>query len=405
MVCDHSNSECLNHYETVRKYRCSDCGNVYICSCEKEFALRHLPHQVREGCVLETQERVPVTGFADNMCAECRGLPEEPHPRAAIFGQKGKVERYYWREITKSYYQLLHERIGGQSPSRSPSPAEARALRREALKAWQQIHQTAPKYDTREETEAAFLREVSVPTREIEAEYVQVERDGQRVGRWKAPDGTLVSAEELAKREAESRGFLALRCERPIVSCLVATFLGQVIQAPADPQVRSTFRASTIGWKPGKRDTPTIEIPLPEDFGTPGYWLRRGEPIKRELESLVQAPSLEAEFVSRIPATESLRDYLWAADAEVLVESRIALQRLPPHVVLGAVAWIMEHPWDRIPGWPDLLLLGDSYCFSEVKSPNDELSAEQMRWFRWACGPAAIACEIIRVRKAPDGAR
>lgn len=343
-----------------------------------------------------------MTGFADSMCAECRGLLDEPHPRAAIYGQKGKVERFYWREITKSYYQLVDERCGSQSPQRSPSPTEDRALHREALTRWQKIHKTAPKHDTREETEAAFLREVSVPTRELRAEYVQVERDGQKVGKWKAPDGALVSAEELASRDAEAHGYLVLRCERSIASCLIATFLGEIIQARTDPQVRSTFRGSTIGWKPGSRDIPTIEIPLPTDFGTPGYWLRRGELIKQKLATLGLSSPLEAEFVSRIPSTESLRDYLWAADEEIVGRARIALQHIPRDVVLSALAWVMEHAWDRIPGWPDLLLLrSDSYRFSEVKSPIDELSTEQMRWFRWACGPAAVPCEIVRIRKGP----
>ncbi len=68
--------------------------------------------------------------------------------------------------------------------------------------------------------------------------------------------------------------------ECSIVSCLVATSLVQVIQTPADPQVRHLSGRRRSGWKPGKRDTPTIEIPLPEDFGTPGYWLRRGELIQ-----------------------------------------------------------------------------------------------------------------------------
>lgn len=57
--------------------------------------------------------------------------------------------------------------------------------------------------------------------------------------------------------------------------------------------------------------------------------------------------------------------------------------------------------WQRQLGWPDLLLVREgAFRFSEVKTPNDELSQEQMRWFRWALGEARIPCEICRVNKA-----
>ena len=399
MACIHPNPECINHYEIVRKYKCESCGGLFICSCEREFALRHLPHQVRVGCVLETQERVPVNGFAERMCAECRGLPERPHPMAAIYGLKGKVERFYWREIQKTQFELTFERFG---QSTAPSPLEARKLRREALEKWKQIHKRAPKYDTSEPTEASFLRTVAVPTREIEGDYLPVEKDGKKIGKWRAADGRLVSPEELVSLDAESQGYLVLRGERALISCLVATFLGRTIQDPTDPDVRPTYRASTVGWTSTNRSTATIEIPLPTDFGTQGYSLRRADRIREELAELAETPSLMEEFDRRVPSTESLRDYLWAAERGVVDRARVALRYLPREVVLSSLTWVMGHLWARTPGWPDLLLLSPAtYRFSEVKSPLDELSAEQMQWFRWACGPGAISCEIVRVRKRP----
>ncbi len=397
MSCPHPNPECINHYEIVRKYKCEACGGLFICSCERDFALRHLPHQVRFGCVLETQERVPVSGFADKMCAECRGAREQPHPKAAIYGVKGKVERFYWREILKTQLELSAVQFG---QSGSPSAAETRRLHREALDKWKQIHKATPKYDTSEPTEASFLREIAVPTRVVVGDYSPIEKDGQKVGKWKAPDGRLLSPEDLVALEAEAQGYLALRCERTLISCLIATLLGLVIQDPADPEVRSTYRASTSGWTPSKRNTAPIEIVLPTDFGTSGYSLRRADRIQEELAGLADAQSLLQEFDLRLSATESLRDYLWVAEPAVVERTRVALLHLPPEVVLKSVTWAIGHLWDRIPGWPDLLLLSsDAYRFSEVKSPHDELSAEQAQWFRWARGPAAISCEIVRVRK------
>jgi hypothetical protein len=72
---------------------------MFICNCEKELALMFLPRQVNFAQEYGTRQQFRVTGFAAHMCAECRGETEMPHPRAAIYGQKGKVERYYWREI------------------------------------------------------------------------------------------------------------------------------------------------------------------------------------------------------------------------------------------------------------------------------------------------------------------
>lgn len=193
MTCRHPHPECLNHYEIIRKYKCSDCGGVYICSCERDFSSRFLPHQVRFGRPIETQGHVPLDAFADNMCTECRGLHEEPHPKAAIYGVKGKVERYYWREIFKTYCRLLSEHFGEELPPEAVvnnklSPV-TRELRRKALAHWQQMHKTAPKYDTREGTEAAFLKEVSVPVRELMGTMFKLSASANKSGSGGVPMG------------------------------------------------------------------------------------------------------------------------------------------------------------------------------------------------------------------------
>ena len=109
MDCRHENVYCLNHYDTFRKYLCFDCGKVWMCECEKELALQFLPQQVRYGTEYGTHLRYPVSGFIQNICAACRGQKEEAHPRAAIYRQKGKIERYYWREIYKTYLEKVRD--------------------------------------------------------------------------------------------------------------------------------------------------------------------------------------------------------------------------------------------------------------------------------------------------------
>ena len=74
---------------------------------------------------------------------------------------------------------------------------------------------------------------------------------------------------------------------------------------------------------------------------------------------------------------------------------------LPIDVVIASVEWAIGDFWQRQPGWPDFLLHNsDAFFFSEAKSPNDELSQEQMNWFRWAIEKAKIPCEICRLEKA-----
>jgi hypothetical protein len=96
----HEAMQCLNQHELIRKYRCDSCGGVAMCSCDEEFGRRFLSHQLRQGSVLHTRERVPVTlGFKPKVCAECRGLPAVPAPAGETHGRTSKIKRYYWREI------------------------------------------------------------------------------------------------------------------------------------------------------------------------------------------------------------------------------------------------------------------------------------------------------------------
>src|SRR5512147_1335531 len=98
--CTHPDSRCINPYELIRKYRCHACGGVMMCACDREFAERFRPHQLRRARDRYSGLDVPVTlGFQPGICAECRGLPPEPSPKAPLRGHTSKIRRYYWREI------------------------------------------------------------------------------------------------------------------------------------------------------------------------------------------------------------------------------------------------------------------------------------------------------------------
>jgi len=407
MKCKHSKVHCLNHYDTFRKYLCEDCGGVFICECEHQLAVAFLPHQVRLANEYGTRKRYPVTGFASNICAKCRGEKEEAYPRAAIYGQKGKVKRYYWREIFKTYceyaldwLQRNSEQVKDIIEFQAKFPNVAKDLKKRAKKCWQTIHRQSPKYDLKEETEASFLSRVQVPVVKIEAEYRQVEKRGQRIGKWINQCGELVAVEEIATEWYCSKGYTVLECERKFISAWVGTFLASPIQDCNDARVRPVSRNSTKGWTPNNRNTRLISILLPEDFGSAEYYKRREVAIQGRIHEMRIAGNLRTLFDTLMAEGESLRDYLWADGDKTIAVARKALNILPKEIVVSTVEWAIQDFWHRQPGWPDLFAYkGKDFVFAEVKSPHDKLSLEQMNWFKWAIEQAHIPCEIYRVEK------
>lgn len=410
MACTHERVRCLNHYAMFRKYLCDTCGEVFICECERSLALQFLPHQVRWGDEYGTRGRFPVSGFAPGLCAECRGQPEDPHPRAAIWGVKGKTERFYWREISKTLYGLARVWLAEHGKTTKDItefhkvyPSVYRELHRDAKQFWIREHRRSPKYNMWEPTEPNFLSQVSIPVREVEAQYVQVKRGVERVGKWRSENGSLVRAEGIATEWYEKEGFVVLPCERRFVSVWVGTFLGEVIQDQADPRVRRVFRRSTRGWSTRAKNTPLIELFLPEDFGSSQYYARRRGAFEAAARLMSEAPGILQLFDELCDGTVLVRDYLWVNDDEVVHSARRALTILPRETVVASVAWAIGDFWRRQPGWPDLFAFKPGqYRFVEVKSPNDELSQEQMNWLKWAYDEAKIPCEICRVRKRHD---
>lgn len=406
MNCEHSKVRCLNHYDTFRKYLCENCGGVFICECERQLAIAFLPHQTKHAIEYGTRKEYPVTGFAPNICAECRGEKEEAHPRAAIYGQKGKIERYYWREIFKTACEYMFNWLQQNSKQvkdiiefQSKFPDIATEFKKKAKKHWQAIDKESPKYDLKEQTEAEFLLKVQVPFIKIKAEYRQIEKSGQKIGKWINQSGKLVSVEEIATEWYCSKGYTVLSCERKFISTWVGTFLALPIQDHSDVRIRSTFRNSTKGWTSHNRNTGLISILLPEDFGSAEYYKRREAAIQAGIQRMRTA-NLQTLFDELLDNSESLRDYLWVNDDEVIEVARIALHILSKETVIAGVEWAIQNFWQRQPGWPDLFVYkGNDYTFIEVKSPNDELSHEQMNWFQWAIEQSHIPCEICRVEK------
>ncbi len=404
--CAHESVRCLNHYDTFRKYFCEVCGRVYVCDCERQLATAFLPYQTREGREYGTHRRFQVDGFASAMCAECRGEPEEAHPRAAIWGQKGKVERFYWREIFKTQCELASAWLAENGQPgynfvdfQARFPQAAAEFKKKAKRHWQEQHRRNAKYDLSERTESHFLSGTHIPVLEVEAPYIQVEKGDQKVGKWIGAGDRRMGAEQLALEWFVAQGFRATGCERVLISCWFGTFLASVVQDPADPRQQQVTRGSTKGWRSRNPNTPLISFSLPEDFGSQEYFERRRDAFEARFRQLRQLSQLVDLFDELLPSSELLRDYLWANDDESIATAREALTVVPPAIVLASLAWTAGSFWKRQPGWPDLFVYrGDKFRFVEVKSPHDRLSQEQMRWFEWAID-VGIPCQLMRIKR------
>ncbi len=222
----------MNHYDIFRKYLCNDCKKVLICKCEKELGSRFLPYQLTEGTEYSTKKRYPVNAFAPNICSSCRGEKEEAHPRA--YG--GKIERYYWREIYKTYLTVVSEWLINENTQikdilsfERRYPTQAKRIKKEAIMIWQERHKQEPKYDIIEQTEDDFLIEVKIPEQIISAKYVQIRENKKKIGKWINREGKPCSVEELVADWYRNKGFSVRRCELRLISILIATFCSSII--------------------------------------------------------------------------------------------------------------------------------------------------------------------------------
>ena len=386
---------------------CEDCNQVLMCECEKELVLTFLPHQTKFGTEYGSQKRYPVSGFATKICAECRGEKEEAHPKAAIYGRKGKIERYYWREIYKTYLSMVldfiiqnNKHVKNIIEFERRFKATSKKMKRSASKIWQINHKENPKYDTTEITESKFLSQVPIPEIVVYAQYTQIQKGKQRVGKWISDSGEKTTIEEIATEHYRKLGFNVYRCERKLISSLVGTFCFPIIQDPGDPKNLIAMRQSTKGWTSTTKNTPLVFFSRPQDFGSHAYFNRRNQEFSKLFMELRKVDELRPIFDQLLEPSTSLRDYLWVNDDDSIELTRIALKVIPKEIIVDLIEWTIKHFWERQPGWPDLLIVkSDQYRFVEVKSPNDELSLDQMQWFRWAIEKEKIPCEICRVLK------
>lgn len=407
MPCRHESVQCLNEYELIRKYRCDACGGVMMCSCDRAIGERFLPHQLHLGCVLDTQARVPVTlGFTERVCRECRGLPPEAHPMAAIHGRTSKIKRYYWREIAFLTFTRFAERAeaAGLEPRNSYSPDGVdlrREVEREVIEEIKRSHARDPKYDFQEVSQAEILAKHNVEVLRLDATFAPKSQakgscifDGQEV----------VSAEEFASRHYRRTGWNVLFCESRPFHVLFGIYMWLLIQDPADP------RGEMHGFG-AKMDYPSRSLTRgeqlwtrhPPDFGTKGYAQRRAEAIDEHFESMLPADQgdLLWRFDYWIEGSELLRDYLWAHDPDDVARARSIVEILPPEVIVRVLRYLVGNYWGRYTGWPDLLAhRGGEFFFAEVKASKDGLSGDQKRWIADNALDLSLPFRLVKINRA-----
>ena len=178
-ACSHLEVRCLNPFELIRKYECLQCGAVMMCECDERIGRAFLSHQLRQGCELDTQRRIPVTaGFQPKVCRECRGLTPEAHPVAAIHGRTSKIKRYYWRELAFRKMELIATWTNAKDSIAigvDETKVEALDQRAEeqALEEIKALHASTPKYRFNDESQAEIIQRYSVNIINLKGVYLR----------------------------------------------------------------------------------------------------------------------------------------------------------------------------------------------------------------------------------------
>ena len=373
--CNHPSWDLLNPWEYARKYQCASCGGVAICECDQVFVDR-FPYQAEVvQLAADPLTELPVSlGVVEDVCPSCRGEIDTPYPHADGWGSPRLIDRYYWREIAKEAYSA-HRKDG------FPPKAVWKAARQRI----KDLHDASPKYALDQHDRGhppENLEEI-----QITGEHV-VGSDG--VGRWMVGDD-IVRVEELAARWLRSKGWEVLTSERYLPAGLFATFMGLVVQDPADEALEHVMF--------GKRDfsNELVDIMMPRDHHTPAWFSRRKSLLRSHISEL-DLDDWEFYVEYWWDAWSSYREYLWVESHEHKDLLRWLFEWRPERA-RATLLYLAENYWGRYTGWPDLMArrCGRLRLF-EVKSPNDRLSEDQIRWFNDNDDRLGFDVAIIRVR-------
>ncbi len=403
--CNHDNVSCINPYEYIRKYKCELCGEVMMCSCDEEFGRRFLPHQLSYGTELMTRQQLPVTiGFQKEICNKCRGEPEEAHPRAEIYGCTTKIRRYYWREIeceTIKRFAKWSEKQGYSDWLRASSKEKDiyKSIENQVISEVKDMHQRAPKYEFKEESRNDIIINNEVKIINLNGVHIKGKSRGVKI-----LDGVaLCSPEEFAANYFERLGYNAMYLESSPFHAMFAIIMFPLIQDPIDPNTRVCGFGDREAFDLGIKGE-CVYTSLPDDFGTPGYALRREREIGEFLDILPHKDDILQLFDQWVGFSTGLRQYLWAHRMEHVNKARILIEVLPNDAIKRILRYLVKDYWRNYLGWPDLLLYKDDEFFlAEIKSSTDKLSEDQKKWIKGNYRELNLPFELVKIHRAKDG--
>lgn len=380
-TCQHSIVDCLNEYEFVRKYRCRDCKEVMMCSCDEAFGKRFLEHQLDEGIELETQARILVSsGFQPRICNACRGIPLVAAPTAAIPGRTSKIKRFYWREKFFMVTERLADwRIENPDATENEIGETRKSIEIAVLTELKKLHAAAPKYDTYEPSQAEIIARYNVNVQPFHPEYADKPEKGATV----LLDGIVVSPEAYVAHSFAAEGWSSMELESAPFHALFGVMMWLVIGA--DEEAQLVQFGSRLAFDACEPSTP-VQMFLPRDFGTKGYGNRRKQEIDEHFAFIMPDGEPDRDELLELfdywrDHSNDLREYLWAHRDHDVDRARKLIEILAPECVLAILRYLIEDYWGRYVGWPDLLLWkGQEILMIEVKSSSEKLSAEQKRW-------------------------
>ncbi len=404
--CIHKEVECLNHYEIIRKYRCHDCGEIMMCACEENFARKYLPHQISTGTVLETQERVPVTlGFQVTICNTCKGIPEEAHPKAEIYGLSSKILRYYWREIQ---IQTI-ERFGNWALSQNYddwliASAENRdkynEIEKNVIQEIKAVYAQNPKYIFEKGlTQEDIINDYNVTVINVEAEYQKNDKRKKTI----VHNQHEFTAEQFTANYFKELGYRVLETESIPFHVIFGTLMWILIQDPKDEQNRFVSFGERLAYEQ-KMPSKEITTVLPDDFGTRGYYTRRQEIIEKHISEL--APNEEALdwlFDYWLDHSYELRNYLCAHKDQDIEKAQYIVKRLGLENIKKVLKYLIKDYWNRYLGWPDLFVSNDQhFFFVEVKASKDKLSEVQINWIKGNHEKLNFPFKLFKIHKKSE---
>jgi hypothetical protein len=372
-----------------------------MCACEEELGKKFLPHQLNFGTRLESQQRVPVSaGFVASVCDECRGLPATPCPMASSIGRTSKIKRYYWRELAFQEYELF-EKFGGNPSNYLYEIGEheseiVRLAKEQALLDIKALHDTTQKYNYEEESNESFISRLGIKLRSVDGQYVK--GDGRKAKIFH--NNELLTVEQFAAHIYQSHGYDVIFLESMPFHVLFAVFTWILIQDSTDPEVRVVGFGERSAYEKDRSKNP-IWVPLPSDFGSPGYALRRKEKIETHFDNIQEhAEDLLWLFDYWLPYSDGLRQYLWAHKEEHIQKARKIIEILGSKTIFKIVQYLVGDYWERFLGWPDLLVFKEgNFLFVEVKLSKDKLSDEQRLWVENNINQLHLPFELLKINR------